>query len=249
MEQLIKIHEDNSQRQVVSARELHEYLQVQSRFNDWINNRIQRYGLIEGEDYTSFTKNLVSGGKTTEYAITISTAKELCMVENNEQGKVARLYFIEVEKRLQDDDYILQRSRDILDRRVALLEQRYETAQMQLEMSEEVIREQAPKVEYHDKVLQAADLVNATQIAADLGLSALKFNRWLFNQGLQFRTNGTWVPSAKIKNKKFMQSRTFAYTNRDGETKTAIHYYFTQAGRKYVMELWNKQKPRQEELA
>ena len=45
--------------QTVSARELHEFLEVKSRFNDWINNRIEEYEFIENQDFVTFTKNLV----------------------------------------------------------------------------------------------------------------------------------------------------------------------------------------------
>ena len=44
----------------VSARELHEVLKVKSRFNDWIKNRINKYGFEEGYDYEWVTKILVT---------------------------------------------------------------------------------------------------------------------------------------------------------------------------------------------
>lgn len=86
------------------ARKLHEFLQVSSRFNDWIKNRINEYGFQENQDFMSFTKNSVKpkGGRAaTEYHITLDMAKELAMVERNEQGRAARRYFIECEKKLQ----------------------------------------------------------------------------------------------------------------------------------------------------
>lgn len=98
--ELIRIHHRNNQR-LVDARELHEFLEVQTRFNDWIALRISKYGFIENQDYISFTENLVkpSGGRPAiEYGLTLDMAKELSMVENNEKGKIARKYFIEKEK-------------------------------------------------------------------------------------------------------------------------------------------------------
>ena len=88
--------------ETVSARELHTFLEVQTRFNDWIKNRINEYGFVENQDFTTLTKNLVNGGRTTEYYITLDMAKELSMVERNEKGKQARKYFIECEKRLKE---------------------------------------------------------------------------------------------------------------------------------------------------
>ena len=116
MNELIKIEEKDGQK-LVSARELHEFLQIRifnvelqrevgTRYNDWIKNRIQKYGFIENEDYTLVTKILVTNNpknptcQVDDYAITIGMAKELCMVENNELGRQARKYFIECEKKL-----------------------------------------------------------------------------------------------------------------------------------------------------
>lgn len=101
MKELIKITEQNGNR-AVSATELHGFLEVKSKFAEWINRRIEEYGFIEGQDFSSFSEisEKPNGGRpTTEYAISINMAKELSMVERNEKGKLARLYFIEMEKR------------------------------------------------------------------------------------------------------------------------------------------------------
>jgi len=105
MENLIRIDKAEDGRNVVSARELHGFLGVQTRFNDWIANRISEYGFVENRDYESFTKISVkpqSGRPSRDYAITLDMAKELSMVEKNEKGKQARRYFIECERRLRE---------------------------------------------------------------------------------------------------------------------------------------------------
>jgi len=96
---LIKIYKGN----LVDARELHEFLGSKRQFANWIKSRIQRYGFKEGFDYTSFNKNVkraTGSSKTTEYVLTLNMAKELAMVENNEKGREARIYFIEAEETL-----------------------------------------------------------------------------------------------------------------------------------------------------
>jgi phage anti-repressor protein len=82
----------------VNARELHGKLKVKTRFNDWIVNRIEKYKFVESQEFITLTENLVSGGKQTNYFISLDMAKQLSMVENNEQGTIARRYFIECEK-------------------------------------------------------------------------------------------------------------------------------------------------------
>ena len=101
--------------QAVDARTLHQWLEVKSRFNDWIRNRITEYDFTDGQDYISLTKNLVSGGQATEYLISLDMAKELSMVEKTAKGKEARQYFIACEKALRNPGQLLD------DRNRALL--------------------------------------------------------------------------------------------------------------------------------
>ena len=101
MQELIKVTEQNGE-QLVSARELYEFLEVKSRFNDWIRNRIEKYEFQENQDFITVTKNLVNGGRETDYVLKLDIAKELSMVEGNEKGSQARKYFIECEKRLKN---------------------------------------------------------------------------------------------------------------------------------------------------
>lgn len=94
MATLIKVEDDGT----VDGRKLHEVLEVKSRYNDWINNRIKKYGFIENSDYLAITKVLVTAqGNASEYVthkLTTNMAKELSMIENNEIGKEFRKYFI-----------------------------------------------------------------------------------------------------------------------------------------------------------
>lgn len=112
MNELIKITTGENGEQLVNARELHEFLENKRQFADWIKQRIEQYGFKENEDY--ITESLVSqnceiknirGGdrKSVNYIITTDMAKELAMVENNEKGRAARKYFINVEKNYKDE--------------------------------------------------------------------------------------------------------------------------------------------------
>lgn len=112
MDELIKIIVNEDGEQIVSSRELHEFLNVKSRFNDWIVNRIEKYNFEDEVDYTKILVQSIRGQNEYDYAITTDMAKELAMVENNEKGRAARKYFINVEKnykkeliRIQDNAY------------------------------------------------------------------------------------------------------------------------------------------------
>ncbi|ALV96474.1 antirepressor [Campylobacter jejuni] len=77
------------------------FLEIDTKFADWINRRISHYSFIENQDY--IIKEVFTGRRPRkEYYVTLDMAKELCMVENNEKGRQARRYFIECEKRLKN---------------------------------------------------------------------------------------------------------------------------------------------------
>lgn len=93
----------------VNARELHAFLRVGRDFPTWIKGRLEQYGFVAGQDYVTAvglrSPNLASSKsrpqQTIDYHLTLDVAKELSMLENNEQGRLARRYFIEAEKRLK----------------------------------------------------------------------------------------------------------------------------------------------------
>lgn len=96
--------------QTVDGRTLHTFLEVRTRFNDWIVSRIEEYGFEEGKDFRSFFSETSKGGFTEnsvkpqggrpskEYTLSIGMGKELAMVERTEKGRQARRYFIECER-------------------------------------------------------------------------------------------------------------------------------------------------------
>lgn len=92
---------------VVNARDLHKFLKVGRRFTTWIQGRISEYKFSENLDFISFSQNgeKPKGGRPTiEYHLTLDTAKELAMVENNDEGRKVRRYFINCEKMLHKSD-------------------------------------------------------------------------------------------------------------------------------------------------
>lgn len=102
----IQIHSGNingEQIQTVNARDLHAFLEVRSRFNDWFASRVKDYGFVENLDFVAFTEKSVkphSGGRPSrEYHISLDMAKELSMVERTPKGKEARQYFIKMERK------------------------------------------------------------------------------------------------------------------------------------------------------
>ena len=82
MNQLIKITEKEG-KQLVSARELHEFLEVKTKFTDWFAGRVKKYEFIKNSDFilvsekkeTNNPKNPISEFK--DYAITVEMARKV----------------------------------------------------------------------------------------------------------------------------------------------------------------------------
>lgn len=102
--ELIKITKNEKGEQLVSARELHRFLEVKKDFSNWIKTYVKNsnYGLIEGVDYTTYKANSTRSvpRPRIEYILKLDTAKELAMLSNVPKGKEVRQYFIECEKQL-----------------------------------------------------------------------------------------------------------------------------------------------------
>lgn len=198
MDELIKIDENS----LVSGRELHEFLEVKTKFTDWITGRIKKYEFIEKTDYTII--NLASekseaswgGQNKTDYVITIDMAKELSMVENNSKGSEARKYFIKCEKKVKEIDA----PKNYLE----ALEKLVETERAkQLAESE------------RNRLIHIGKLYRATEIAKELGFkSAQSLNNQLEKDGIQYKVNGTWVLKTKYSDKNYTSIKLEEYNGK-----------------------------------
>lgn len=137
--------------QAVNARELHHFLEVGRDFTNWIKDRLEKFGFIENEDYIVFTENgenLTGGRPKTEYILTLDTAKEIAMVQNNEKGSQARKYFIAIEKKYKQ----LLKPKCIED---VLIESLQEMKNMRQQV--EIVKQQAATI--HGEVQDIRDTV------------------------------------------------------------------------------------------
>ncbi len=94
----------------VSARELHEFLQVSKKYTDWFKYQIDSLQLVENIDYICLSQkretqreNGQKGSvvETTHY-VTMEIAKHISMASRCSRGREVRDYFIECEKKAQN---------------------------------------------------------------------------------------------------------------------------------------------------
>jgi len=166
--ELIKINNDGG-KQTVNARELHKFLGIGKDFSTWIKNRVKQYDFVLGQDFAlTFTKTGERKNVTArDYHISLDMAKELSMVERNEEGKKARKYFIECERKSQEiistDPIIAMRQKQIqLESRLDAVEIAVEAKQIGTSKPRE-LRKDKPPIGYENKGDVATNVAKITQ--------------------------------------------------------------------------------------
>jgi len=162
MNNLIPVNYDG-EKQTVSGRSLHEFLEVGTHFKDWFP-RMCEYGFTEGIDFNplKIEQVQIEGSRevtraTVDYQLTIEMAKELAMLQRTEKGKQARQYFIQLEKAWNSPEALMARALKMAD--VKILE--YKNAVFQLEGK---IEAQRPKVIF----AEALEVSNNTILIGEL---------------------------------------------------------------------------------
>lgn len=114
----------------------------------------------------------------------------------------------------------------------ALKDERAKVVKLEVELA--LAQEQA---RYFDIILESKGAVRVTQVAADYGMSAKKFNAILHELGVQYKVNGQWILYKKHMGKGYVDSSTFDYKDKNGQDQVNMTTTWTQKGRLFLYEL------------
>lgn len=215
MNELISINYEN-ERPTVSGRELHEALEVGTRYNDWFA-RMCEYGFTENEDfYSNMSKTSEGGRPSTDHALTIPMAKELCMLQRNEKGKQFRQYFIKVEEAWNSPEMIMKRALEIANANV----QKLQIKVASLSVDNEIMK---PKADYFDELVERNTLTNFRETAKLIDVGEKKFIQYLMEHKYIYRDNrGKLMPYADKNNGLFEVKESFNEKTNWSGTQTLI---------------------------
>ena len=129
---------------------------------------------------------------------------------------------------------------EIMAKALMVAQATIERSKAQLAEANRQLIEQAPAVEYCNDVLAAQNLHTINSVAVTLGVSAIRMNKFLLDEGWIYKQGGIYYPSCKIRNKGFASFQVVPYINAQGEKMTREHLKWTEVGRRAIIELWNK---------
>ncbi|WP_448667467.1 phage antirepressor KilAC domain-containing protein [Aerococcus viridans] len=234
---LFNLQEQDDGSVAVSGRELHAFLEVKTRYNDWFS-RMKEYGLEENIDYQALTQKRVTAQGNmvdqVDHALTIDTAKEISMIQRNEKGKQARQYFIQVEKAWNSPEMIMKRALQIADRKV-------------IDLQEQIALDK-PKVIFADAVSASHTSILVGELSkllrqngVDIGQNRLFF--WLRENGFLIRRKGTDfnMPTQKSMDLELFEIKERTINNADGSIRTTRTPKVTGKGQQYFINKFLKE--------
>lgn len=229
MNELIKIDYSND-RPAVSARDLHEFLEVGTRFNDWFP-RMCEYGFSEGQDFYSILSESTGGRPAQDAALSIDMAKEICMLQRNEKGKIARQYFLQLEKDWNSPEKVMARALRIADRRLQMLEAKVE--------------EDKPKVLFADSVTASKSSILVGEMAKLLKQNGVhtgqnRLFETLRNKGYLIKRQGTDynMPTQKAMELGLFEIKETVINHSDGHTSVNKTPKITGKGQQYFVNMF-----------
>ena len=88
--------------------------------------------------------------------------------------------------------------------------------------------------DYLNVILQSKGTLATTQIAADYGMTAVKFNKKLNEMRIQHKVNGQWILYSNLMGKGYVHSKTITFYHSDGRPDTRLCSEWTQRGRMFL---------------
>ena len=230
MNELIKVEINENQEPVISGRELHEKLEIETPFRIWFP-RMCEYGFSENIDYTPYIfVHPKNNQETIDYILKLDMAKEISMIQRNEKGKQIRKYFIEVEKEFNSPDKIMARGLLIADKTI----KEQKTLISNLEYK---IEKDKNKVEFYDDVVDSTTTFEISKVAKMLNFIQVGRNNLfeiLREQGILQRDN---TPYQNYVDRGWFRLIETKYTKPNGDVQLNYKTVVYQKGIEHIAKL------------
>ena len=228
MNEILKI---DNERQTVSAKELHERLNIGTRFNDWFP-RICEYGFVEGTDfYSKMSKTSEIGGRPSiDYEISIDMAKEICMLQRTPEGRQVRQYLLDLEKAWNTPEQVMARALLVAKQTIDNLSKKAEVLQLQ-------VNDMKPKAEFFDAVADSKTAISMNEVAKVLNVKGYGRNKlfeFLRNKGMLDKYNVPYQRYVDLGYFRVIEQSYTKHNERVVTTKTLVYQKGVNAIRKLL---------------
>lgn len=213
----------------VSARDLHEGLEIKTSFKDWFP-RIIEYGFEENKDFCSKMSKSTGGRPAKDYDISVDMAKQICMIQRTNKGMAYRKYFLRIEQSWNTPEAIMARALQLANRTIDSLEHKISSLSS-------VIEEQKPLVDFASKVSDSSTLIDMGKMAKllhdeHIPLGRNKLFEWMRSKNILMNNN---VPYQKYITGGYFEVKESVFETPYG-SKTGITTYITGKGQIYITE-------------
>lgn len=233
MNELLKVNYDND-RITLSARELHKFLGVTERFGNWFE-RMNQYGFQESIDYLGRKVfNTQAHQELQDYEITLDMAKEIAMIQRSDKGKEVRQYFLELERRWNSPETVMNRALEYSRKQVkALMEEKQGLIEENKELKPKALFADAVSASNESILIgQLAKLIrqNGYEIGQNRLFEYLRENGYLIKKGERYNQ-----PTQKSMDLGLFEVKERTITNPDGSTRITLTTKVTGKGQVYFI--------------
>lgn len=213
----------------VNGRELHEKLGINTRYNDWFR-RMCEYGFEEEKDFQSITqKRVTAQGNETSYSnhqLSLSMAKELCMLQRTEQGRTIRRYLISIEEAWNTPEKVLARALQVANKVI-------DNFKDEVKALSEKNAEMLPKAVFYDAVTGSEDTIDMAQAAKVLNMGVGRNTLFkLLREKNVLQSNN--IPYQQYIDKGYFRCIESKYDAPDGSTHISIKTVVFQKGLDFI---------------
>lgn len=238
MENLIPVNYDAEQ-PTVSARELHAGLEIGTRFTDWFA-RITRYGFELNRDYKLVTQKRETNNPKNplteyrDYQISVDMAKQICMIQRSEKGRLYRQYFLDLEKAWNTPEQVFARALRMADKTI-------ESLKADNAVLLESVERMRPKEVFADAVSASQTSILIGELAKLLKQNGIEIGQrrlfsWMRENGfLLKRGSGRNMPTQKGMELGLFEIKEGSYINGAGENIITKTTKVTGKGQQYFI--------------
>ncbi len=238
----------DTETQTISARELHEKLNIGTAFKDWFP-RMAEYGFVEGSDFKPLKIERVQmeGSRevrreVTDYNISVDMAKQICMIQRTPEGKAVRQYLLDLEKAWNTPEQVFARALKMADQTISKL--KGDNAAL-LEDNERM----RPKEVFADAVATSQTSILIGELAKILKQNGIntgekRLFEWLRNNGYLISRRGTDynAPTQKSMEMMLFEVKETSISHADGHVTITKTTKVTGKGQQYFINRFLGQK-------